>query len=156
MLRLVRQLQPKIVLVVDEECDRNEFPFSHHFFRAFQSSMALLDSIDAVSSNLDMTNKIERFVLLDSIEKCIIWCHRAADKLLPWRTLSGFVPAQFSNFTEMLVECLLEGKLFCADTGRKLITPLMTRRLKPYKELVDLIPILVGGGANYCSKAGTR
>ncbi|PKU71251.1 scarecrow-like protein 27 [Dendrobium catenatum] len=111
LLRLVKQLTPKIVMSVDQGCDRSDLPFSHHFLHALQSSMILLDSIDAAGSNMDMSNKIERFILQPKIENCIIGRYRAADKMLQWRTLfasAGFVPVQFSNFTEMQAECLLK------------------------------------------------
>nr|AYM54768.1 scarecrow-like protein 27-like [Cymbidium ensifolium] len=111
MLHLVKQLAPKIVVSVDQGCDRSDLPFSHHFLHAFQSSMILLDSIDAAGSNLDTANKIERFILQPKIENCIIGRYRAANKVLQWRTLfasAGFVPVQFSNFTEMQADCLLK------------------------------------------------
>ncbi|KAG0457157.1 hypothetical protein HPP92_022314 [Vanilla planifolia] len=111
MLRLVKQLLPRIVISVDQGFERSDLPFSHHMFHAYQSAVVLLDSIDSAGSNLDMANKIERFVLQPRIENCVIGRYHAADKMLPWRTLlasAGFLPLQFSNFTETQAECLLK------------------------------------------------
>ncbi|XP_020590657.1 scarecrow-like protein 27 [Phalaenopsis equestris] len=110
-LHLIKQLTPKIVVSVDQGSDRSDLPFSHHFLHSFQSSMILLDSIDAAGSNLDAANKIERFILQPKIENCVMGRYRATDKILPWRSLftsAGFVPVQFSNFTEVQADCLLK------------------------------------------------
>ncbi|KAK8916219.1 Scarecrow-like protein 6 [Platanthera zijinensis] len=111
LLRLVKQLLPKIIISIDQGCDRGDLLFSHYFLHALQSSIVLLDSIDAAGTDQDMANKIERFVLQPRIENCVVGCHRASEKMLPWRTLfasAGFVPVQFSNFTETQAECLLK------------------------------------------------
>ncbi|KAH0456495.1 hypothetical protein IEQ34_014402 [Dendrobium chrysotoxum] len=111
LLGLVKQLLPKIVISVDHGFDRFGLPFSHHFLHALQSCVTVLDSIDAAGTNFDVISKIEKFVLQPKIENCIIRCHRATEKSLPWLTLfesAGFKPVQFSNFTEMQAECLLK------------------------------------------------
>lgn len=111
ILHLVKQLMPKIIVSVDQGCDRSDLSFSHHFLHAFQSSMTLLDSIDAAGCCLDTANKIERFVLQPAIENRVIGRHRAPEQTLQWRTLfasAGFVPAKFSNFTEMQAESILK------------------------------------------------
>lgn len=111
LLRLVKQLLPKIIISVDQGCDRGDLLFSHYFLHSLQSSIILLDSIDAAGTDQDMASKIERFVLQPRIENCVVGCHRATEKMLPWRTLfasAGFVPVQFSNFTETQAECLLK------------------------------------------------
>ncbi|PKA46475.1 Scarecrow-like protein 6 [Apostasia shenzhenica] len=111
LLRLVKQLLPKIIISMDQGSDRSDLPFSQHFIHAFQSSMVLLDSIDAAGTSPDMANKIERFVLQPRIENCIFGRHRAAEKTPPWRAIfasAGFVPLQLSNFTETQAECLLK------------------------------------------------
>ncbi|KAK8957471.1 Scarecrow-like protein 6 [Platanthera zijinensis] len=110
-LHLVKQLMPKIIVSVDQGCDRSDLSFSHHFLHAFQSSVTLLDSIDAAGCCLDTANKIERFVLRPAIENRVIGRHRAPEQTLQWRALfasAGFVPMQFSNFTEMQAESLLK------------------------------------------------
>ncbi|CAL9038009.1 scarecrow-like protein 27 [Musa acuminata AAA Group] len=111
LLRLVKQLSPKIVVSVDQGCDRSDLPFLQHFLHAFQSSLVLMDSIDASGTNQDTASKIERFLLQPKIESSVLGRYRAADKMLPWRTLfetAGFVPIQFSNFTETQADCLLK------------------------------------------------
>ncbi|CAL9125176.1 unnamed protein product [Musa textilis] len=111
LFRLVKQLSPKIVVSVDQGCDRSELPFLQHFRHSFHSALVLMDSIDASGTNQDMACKIERFLLQPRIESCVLGRYRAADKMLPWRTLfanTGFVPLQFSNFTETQAECLLK------------------------------------------------
>ncbi|URE31737.1 Scarecrow-like protein [Musa troglodytarum] len=111
LLRLMKQLSPKIVVSVDQGCDRSDLPFLQHFLHAFQSSLVLMDSIDASGTNQDTASKIERFLLQPKIESSVLGRYRAADKMLPWRTLfetAGFVPIQFSNFAETQAECLLK------------------------------------------------
>ncbi|PKU74135.1 scarecrow-like protein 6 [Dendrobium catenatum] len=111
LLRLVKQLLPKIVISMDQGCDRGDLLFSHYLRHALQSCIVLLDSFDAAGTDQDLTNKIERFVLQPRIENCVIGRHCTAEKMLPWRTLfasAGFVPFQFSNFTEAQAECLLK------------------------------------------------
>ncbi|URE31739.1 Scarecrow-like protein [Musa troglodytarum] len=60
LLRLMKQLSPKIVVSVDQGCDRSDLPFLQHFLHAFQSSLVLMDSIDASGTNQDTASKIER------------------------------------------------------------------------------------------------
>ncbi|EHA8590386.1 scarecrow-like protein 27 [Cocos nucifera] len=111
LLRLVKQLSPKIVISVDHGFDRSDQPFARHFMHAFQSCTVLLDSIDAAGTDMEVANKIERFLVQPRIENAVLGHHRTADKILPWRALfnsAGFVPLQFSNFTETQAECLLK------------------------------------------------
>ncbi|EHA8590040.1 scarecrow-like protein 27 [Cocos nucifera] len=110
LLRLVKQLSPKIVISVDHCSDRSDLPFAQHFAHAFQSYTVLLDSIDAAGTNLESANKIERFLVQPRIENAVLGRRRNAD-MLPWRALfnsAGFVPLQFSNFAETQAECLLK------------------------------------------------
>ncbi|KAK8963534.1 Scarecrow-like protein 6 [Platanthera guangdongensis] len=82
ILHLVKQLMPKIIISIDQGCDRSDLSFSHHFLHAFQSSVTVLDSIDAAGCCLDKANKIERFVLRPAIENLIIGRHRAPEQTL--------------------------------------------------------------------------
>jgi len=110
MLRLIKQLNPKIVISVEHGCDRSDLPFSHHFLHALQSCTILLDSIDASGANQDVANKIERYLVQPKVENAVLGCHRAVEKMVPWKALfasAGFAPLQFSNFTETQAECLL-------------------------------------------------
>ncbi|KAG6481712.1 scarecrow-like protein 15 [Zingiber officinale] len=111
ILYLVKQLSPKIVIAVDQGCDRSDLPFLQHFLHAFQSSMVLMDSIDASGTNQDMTTKMEKFLLQPRIESSVLGRYHTSDKILPWRTLfttSGFIPIQLSNFLETQADCLLK------------------------------------------------
>ncbi|KAL6004969.1 hypothetical protein ACLOJK_005528 [Asimina triloba] len=111
LLRLVKQLAPKIVVSVDRGSDRSDLSFSHHFVHTLQSFSQLLDSLDAVNVNPDALQKIERFLLLPRIESLVLGQYRAGEKMPPWRSLfasAGFSPLPFSNFTETLAECLVK------------------------------------------------
>ncbi|KAI3986435.1 hypothetical protein MKX01_037717 [Papaver californicum] len=111
LLRLIKQLSPKIVVSVDRGCDRSDLPFSHHFLQALQAYSILLDSLDATNSNSDAISKIERFLVQPRIESTVFQRHLSHEKLPPWRTLftsAGFSPVTFSNFTETQAECLLK------------------------------------------------
>ncbi|XP_058084664.1 scarecrow-like protein 27 [Magnolia sinica] len=111
LLRLVKQLDPKIIVSVDRGSDRSDLPFSHHFLHALQSYSLLLDSLDAANVNSDAVHKIERFLLHPRIESLVLGRHRAGEKMPPWRTLfasAGFSPLPFSNFTETQAECLVK------------------------------------------------
>ncbi|XP_074571189.1 protein NODULATION SIGNALING PATHWAY 2-like [Curcuma longa] len=111
LLHLVKQLSPKIVVSIDQGCERADLSFFQHFVHAFQSSMALIESIDASGTDQDVVSNIEKFLLQPRIEKCVLGRHRIANKILPWQTYftaTGFVPIQFSEFTKTQAECLLK------------------------------------------------
>lgn len=114
LLRLVKQLAPKIVVSIDHGFDRmgSDLTFTHHFFHTFQSCMFLLDSIDSTGTNMDVANNIERYIVQPKIEAAVLGRYRtAAERTVPWRTLFagvGFVPVSFSNFTETQAECILK------------------------------------------------
>ncbi|KAL5718292.1 hypothetical protein ACHQM5_011210 [Ranunculus cassubicifolius] len=111
LLRLVKQLSPKIVVSVDRGCDRSDLPFSHYFLHSLQSCSILLDSLDAVNVNPDIVHKIEKFYLLPTIERTILGCQRSPTKMPPWKSLftsAGFSAITFSNFTETQAEYVLK------------------------------------------------
>ncbi|URD82724.1 Scarecrow-like protein [Musa troglodytarum] len=111
LLCLAKQLSPKIVVSVDQGCERSGLPFLQYFLHAFQSSMVLMESIDASGTDQEMTSKIERFLLQPRIESSVLGRHGLDDKMVPWRAhfaTMGFVPIRFSNFTETQAECLLK------------------------------------------------
>ncbi|XP_074561412.1 uncharacterized protein LOC141817674 isoform X2 [Curcuma longa] len=87
ILCLVKKLSPKIVVSVDQGCNRNDLPFWQHFLHTFQSTIALMDSIDASGTNQDMTAKMEKFLLQPRIESSVLRRYLAPDKILPWRTI---------------------------------------------------------------------
>ncbi|KAG6536381.1 scarecrow-like protein 27 [Zingiber officinale] len=111
LLHSVKQLSPKILVSIDYGFDRIDLPYGHHILSAIQSSIALLDSIDAVGTNPDATNKIERFLVRPRIENAVFRHQHLSSKTVSWRSLftsAGFVPVQFSNITETQAECLLK------------------------------------------------
>ncbi|KAI9399763.1 hypothetical protein POPTR_002G144200v4 [Populus trichocarpa] len=111
VLRFVKQLSPKVVVSLDSGCDRSDLPFAHHINHAIQSYTSLLESLDAVNVNLDILQKIERFLVQPCIERMVLGRHGCSDRTTPWRSLflqSGFTPLTFSNFTESQAECLVQ------------------------------------------------
>eukprot|EP00268_Persea_americana_P037120 TRINITY_DN3671_c0_g3_i2.p1 TRINITY_DN3671_c0_g3~~TRINITY_DN3671_c0_g3_i2.p1 ORF type:complete len:779 (+),score=160.86 TRINITY_DN3671_c0_g3_i2:731-3067(+) len=118
LLRVVKQVSPKIVVSVDHGCVRSDFPFPQHFLHALQSYSVLFDSLDAVNVNSDAVHKIERYLLQPRIESVVLGRHQAGEKMLPWRALfnsAGFSPLPFSNFTETQGEYMvrrLQGRGF--------------------------------------------
>ncbi|XP_022157453.1 scarecrow-like protein 6, partial [Momordica charantia] len=110
VLRFVKHLCPKIVVSVDRGCNRMDAPFPFRVINGLQSYSGLLESMDAVSVNLDTQLKIERYLLQPGIEKLVMSRHGSNERLPPWRSLflsSGFSPLTFSNFTESQADCLL-------------------------------------------------
>ncbi|GLU05587.1 hypothetical protein SLE2022_226830 [Rubroshorea leprosula] len=111
ILRIVRQLSPKIVVSLDTGLDRNDLSFPQHVVYALQSYTYLLESLDAVNVNSDALNKIERFLLQPRIENIIFGRVRAPEKMPLWKTLftsAGFSPVPFSNYTETQADCLVK------------------------------------------------
>ncbi|XP_047338700.1 scarecrow-like protein 6 [Impatiens glandulifera] len=111
VLRFVKQLSPRIVVSVDRGCDRTDLPFAHHLINAVQSNSNLLESLDAVNVNLDVLQKIERFLIQPSMEKIVMGRFRSIEKTPHWRTLflsNGLSPLSFSNFAESQAECVMK------------------------------------------------
>ncbi|KAJ3706736.1 hypothetical protein LUZ61_010441 [Rhynchospora tenuis] len=114
LLHLVKQLAPKIVVSIDHGFDRNgsDLNFAQHFLHTFQSCMFLLDSIDSTGTNMDLANKIERYIVQPKVEAAVLRRYRTSgERTVPWRTLfasAGFMPVSFSNFTETQAECILK------------------------------------------------
>ncbi|VAH06099.1 unnamed protein product [Triticum turgidum subsp. durum] len=112
VLRLVKSLGAKVVVSVDRGRDRTELPFAAHLFQAFQSTVFLLESVDAVGTDPDTAGKIERFLVQPAVEQCVVGRHRASIEKapLPWRAVfasAGFTPVQASTFAESQAESLL-------------------------------------------------
>ncbi|KAI3693266.1 hypothetical protein L6452_33099 [Arctium lappa] len=111
VLRFVKSLAPKIVVSVDRGCERTDLPFPNHIIHALQSYSNLLESLDAVNMNLDVLQKIERFLIQPSIEKIITGRYSFPEKTQHWRAQflsSGFSPLAFSNFTESQAVCMIK------------------------------------------------
>ncbi|CAM8901793.1 unnamed protein product [Rhodiola kirilowii] len=111
VLRIIKQLSPKIVVSLERGCDRYDLPFAHNMIQAVQSYSNLVESLEAVNGNSDTLQKIERFMIHPAIEKLVLQRFRVQEKSIPWRSVfisSGYAPLQFSNFTESQGECLVE------------------------------------------------
>ncbi|CAM0944639.1 unnamed protein product [Alopecurus aequalis] len=110
ILRLVKQLGPKIVVAMDYGADRADLPFSQHFLHCFQSCMFLLDSLDAAGIDADTACKIERFLIQPRVEDAVLG-RRKVDKAMAWRNVfaaAGFTPVPLSNLAEAQADCLLK------------------------------------------------
>ncbi|WCJ22917.1 GRAS family transcription factor [Euphorbia peplus] len=111
VLRFIKQISPKIVISLDRNCDRTDLPFAHHVNHCIQSYSTLLESLEAVNMNFDALQKIERFMILPSIERIVLGRARNPERTSPWRSLflqCGFTQVQFSNFAEAQAECLVQ------------------------------------------------
>ncbi|KAJ0048473.1 hypothetical protein Pint_15890 [Pistacia integerrima] len=111
LLRLVKQLSPKIVVSSDRGCERNDLSFPDYILHALQSYINLLESLDAANVNSDAVNKIEKFLLQPRIETSVLGRIRVPDRMPVWKTLfasAGFSPVTFSNFTETQAECVVK------------------------------------------------
>ncbi|XP_028752043.1 scarecrow-like protein 27 [Neltuma alba] len=113
VLRFLKHLMPKIVVTVDRPCDRTDAPFAQHLIYALQSYSVLLESLDAVSVNLDVLQMIEKYLVQPAMEKLVLGRHRLQlqERTPQWKTLlltSGFSPLTLSNFTESQAECLVQ------------------------------------------------
>ncbi|KAM7476305.1 hypothetical protein LguiB_023548 [Lonicera macranthoides] len=111
VLRFIKQLSPKIVVSVDRGCDRTDLPFPNHLTHALQSYSNLLESLDAANVNMDILQKIERFLIQPGIEKVVMERYRCPEKMQHWRTAflsAGFSPLIFSNFNESQAECVVK------------------------------------------------
>ncbi|KAK8520853.1 hypothetical protein V6N13_076988 [Hibiscus sabdariffa] len=111
LMHFVKQLSPKIVVSLDQGCDRNDLPFPQHVIHAFQSYINLLESLDASNVTSDAVNKIERFLLVPRIESTVLGRLQAPEKIPVWKTLfssAGLTPVTFSNFTETQADCVVK------------------------------------------------
>jgi len=110
ILRLVKQLSPKIVVAIDHGGDRADLPFSQHFLNCFQSCVFLLDSLDAAGIDADSACMIEKFLIQPRIEDAVLGRGKV-DKPMAWRsafTAAGFAAVPPSNLAEAQADCLLK------------------------------------------------
>lgn len=111
LIRIVKQLSPKIVVSLDTGLSGNNLPFPQHLLNALQSYTNLLESLDAANVNSDAVNKIEKFLFQPKIESFVLGRLRAPEKMPPWKSLftsAGFSPVPFSNFAETQADCLFK------------------------------------------------
>ncbi|XP_015689452.2 scarecrow-like protein 6 [Oryza brachyantha] len=110
ILRLVKQLNPKIVVAIDHGADRADLSFSQHFLNCFQSCVFLLDSLDAAGIDSDSACKIERFLIQPRVHDTVLGRHKG-HKAMAWRSVfaaAGFKPVPPSNLAEAQADCLLK------------------------------------------------
>ncbi|VFQ75761.1 unnamed protein product [Cuscuta campestris] len=111
VLPFVKRLSPKIVVSIDRACDRTDLLFPNQVIHALQHYTNLLESLDAVNVNLDVLQKVERFLVLPEMEKIVTGRFHSQEKTQNWKTAflsSGFSPVSFSNFNESQVECVVK------------------------------------------------
>ncbi|XP_023514990.1 scarecrow-like protein 6 [Cucurbita pepo subsp. pepo] len=111
VLRFVKHLCPKIVVCVNRGGNRMDVAFPQRVINALHCYSGLLESMDAVTVNMDTQMKMERYLLQPGIEKLVRSGEAWKERLPPWRSLflsSGFSPLTFSNFTESQADCLVQ------------------------------------------------
>ncbi|KAL3624502.1 hypothetical protein CASFOL_031170 [Castilleja foliolosa] len=111
VLQSVKQMSPRIVVLVDRGCDRTDLPFPSHVIHTLQSYSNLLESLDTVNVNSDALQKLERFLIQPGIERIVMGRAHWPEKSEHWRNLflsSGFSPMAFSNFAELQGECVVK------------------------------------------------
>uniref|UniRef100_A0A0D6QX39 Uncharacterized protein n=1 Tax=Araucaria cunninghamii TaxID=56994 RepID=A0A0D6QX39_ARACU len=117
LLRLIKDLSPKAVVVVDGESERTVgASFVQQFVEGLQFYSLFFDSLDAVNMNMETVHKIEKFLLAPKIESLVVTglspLKGTAEQQPPppWRALfvaAGLAPVPFSNFTETQAEYLV-------------------------------------------------
>lgn len=111
LLRFIKQLQPKIVVSMDQPCERTDLTFPEHLVHSLQYYEALLESIDAANVTSDTSNKIERFLFNPRIETTVLGRLHCPDKMPQWKALfatAGFTPVPFSGLAEAQADCLVK------------------------------------------------
>ncbi|KAL3499556.1 hypothetical protein ACH5RR_038649 [Cinchona calisaya] len=111
LLCFIKQLSPKIVVMLDRGCEKFELPPSHHLLNALQYYELFLDSIDAASMASDASNKIERFLIQPRIESIVFGRLQSPNQIPPWANLfasAGFSSFPISNFAETQAECVVK------------------------------------------------
>nr|AAM90848.1 hairy meristem [Petunia x hybrida] len=111
LLHYMKQLSPKIIVSLERGCERTELPLKHHLLHALQYYEILLASIDAANVTPEIGKKIEKSLLLPSIENMVLGRLRSPDRMPQWRNLfasAGFSPVAFSNLTEIQAECVVK------------------------------------------------
>ncbi|CDP09942.1 unnamed protein product [Coffea canephora] len=111
LLCFIKQLSPKIVVMLDHGCERFELPPSHHLLNALQYYEVFLDSVDAANMASDAVNKIERFLIQPTVESIVFGRLQSPNQIPPWTNLfasAGFSSVPISNFAETQAECVVK------------------------------------------------
>ncbi|CAI9095843.1 OLC1v1031867C1 [Oldenlandia corymbosa var. corymbosa] len=110
LLCFIKQLSPKVMVVLNQGCERFELPPSPHLLNALQYYEVLLDSIDAAHMPSDGAKKIERFLIQPNIESIVFGRMQCPNQIPPASNLlasAGFSTMSLSNFVETQAECVV-------------------------------------------------
>lgn len=103
LLCFLKQLSPKIVVLLDRGCERFDLPPAHHLLHALQYYEVLLNSIDAANMSADAVGKIEKFLLQPRIENIVFGRLNSPNHMPTWTNLfasAGFSSVPLSNLSE--------------------------------------------------------
>lgn len=103
LLCFLKQLSPKIVVLLDRGCERFDLPPTHHLLHALQYYEILLNSIDAANMSADAVGKIEKFLLQPRIESIVSGRLHSPNHMPTWTNLfasAGFSSMPLSNLSE--------------------------------------------------------
>ncbi|KAJ7960874.1 Scarecrow-like transcription factor [Quillaja saponaria] len=116
LLRLVKSLSPKVVTLVEQECDTNTAPFFPRFVETLNYYMAVFESIDVALPREDRERiNVEQHCLAREIIN-LIACEGAErverhELLKKWRSrfaMAGFTPYPLSSFVNDTIKKLLD------------------------------------------------
>lgn len=111
LLCFLKQLSPKVMVLLDRGCERFDLPPAHHLLHAIQYYEVLLSSIDAANMAADAVNKIEKFLFLPRIENIVSGRLRSPNQMPTWANLfvsAGFSSVMLSNLSEAQAECIMK------------------------------------------------
>lgn len=107
-LQLIKSLCPKVVTVVDNEC---EWDLSTNFFESLQFYACLFESLEASKLTKEMIFSIEDLIFAPKIVSAVMNATRRKENLPHWRILlhrAGFSISPFSNAAETQAEYLIK------------------------------------------------
>ncbi|XP_010252695.1 PREDICTED: scarecrow-like protein 21 [Nelumbo nucifera] len=116
LLRLVKSLSPKVVTLVEQECNTNTAPFAPRFIETLNYYTAMFESIDMALPRDDKQRiNVEQHCLARDVVN-LIACEGAErverhELLAKWRsrfTMAGFTPYPLSSLVNATIKTLLE------------------------------------------------
>ncbi|CAA3013134.1 scarecrow-like transcription factor PAT1 [Olea europaea subsp. europaea] len=116
ILKMVKNLSPKVVTLVEQESDTNTAPFFPRFMETLDYYLAVFESIDvALPRDQKERINVEQFCLARDIVN-IIACEgpervERHELLEKWRlrfSMAGFTPYPLSSFVNVTIKTLLE------------------------------------------------
>ncbi|XP_057847010.1 GRAS family protein RAM1 [Cryptomeria japonica] len=112
LLNLIKQIYPKVVVVVDNENEQNGASFAQKYLEALHFYALVFESLEVVNMNMESVEMIEKFVMAPRICDVVESAYkrqREGEKLPYWRNMfisAGFSPLVMSNFTQKQAEFL--------------------------------------------------